>query len=118
MNRTVVLQPAKRTPPNTSRNKSSNTQRTENKTTDVVIHQHKLNSTHQHKFIYKTSYTKLKHNYTHTKARGHTQGTAISKRINTYVLYILPFKIDKPPTNVVCVCIFAPCGWKLVTVFL
>ena len=34
------LQPAKRTPPNTSRNKSSNTQRTENKTTDVVIHQH------------------------------------------------------------------------------
>ena len=35
-----VLQPAKRTPPNTSRNKSSNTQRTENKTTDVVIHQH------------------------------------------------------------------------------
>ena len=29
MNRTVVLQPAKRTPPNTSRNKSSNTQRTE-----------------------------------------------------------------------------------------
>ena len=36
----VVLQPAKRTPPNTSRNKSSNTQRTENKTTDVVIHQH------------------------------------------------------------------------------
>ena len=35
----VVLQPAKRTPPNTSHNKSSNTQRTENKTTDVVIHQ-------------------------------------------------------------------------------
>jgi len=34
------LQPAKRTPPNISRNKSSNTQRTENKTTDVVIHQH------------------------------------------------------------------------------
>ena len=33
-------QPAKRTPPNTSRTKSSNTQRTENKTTDVVIHQH------------------------------------------------------------------------------
>ena len=33
------LKPAKRTPPNTSRNKSSNTQRTENKTTDVVIHQ-------------------------------------------------------------------------------
>ena len=40
MNRTVVLQPATRTPPNTSRNKSSNTQRTENKTTDVIIHQH------------------------------------------------------------------------------
>jgi len=36
----LVLQPAKRTPPNTSRNKSSNTQRTENKTTDVVFHQH------------------------------------------------------------------------------
>ena len=36
----VVLQPAKRTPPKTSRTKSSNTQRTENKTTDVVIHQH------------------------------------------------------------------------------
>ena len=36
----VLLQPAKRTPPNISRNKSSNTQRTENKTTDVVIHQH------------------------------------------------------------------------------
>ena len=34
------LQPAKRTPPNTSRSKNSNTQRTENKTTDVVIHQH------------------------------------------------------------------------------
>ena len=35
------LKPAKRTPPNTSRNnRSSNTQRTENKTTDVVIHQH------------------------------------------------------------------------------
>ena len=34
------LQPAKRTPPNISRNKSSNTQWTENKTTDVVIHQH------------------------------------------------------------------------------
>ena len=31
---------AKRTPPNTSCDKSSNTQRTENKTTDVVIHQH------------------------------------------------------------------------------
>ena len=38
---TTVLQSAKRTPPNTSRNKSSNTQRTENKkTTDAVIHQH------------------------------------------------------------------------------
>ena len=37
---TTVLQPAKRTPPKTSRTKSSNTQRTENKTTDVVIHQH------------------------------------------------------------------------------
>jgi len=37
---TVVLQPAKRTPPKTSRTRSSNTQRTENKTTDVVIHQH------------------------------------------------------------------------------
>ena len=36
----VVLQPAKRTPPNISRNKNCNTQRTENKTTDVVIHQH------------------------------------------------------------------------------
>ena len=34
------LQPAKRTPPKTSRTNSSNTQRTENKTTDVVIHQH------------------------------------------------------------------------------
>ena len=33
------LKPAKRTPPNTSRTKSSNIQRTENKTTDVVIHQ-------------------------------------------------------------------------------
>ena len=36
----TVLQPAKRTPPNISRSKNSNTQRTENKTTDVVIHQH------------------------------------------------------------------------------
>ena len=36
----LVLQPAKRTPPNISRNKNSNTQRTENKTTDVVIHEH------------------------------------------------------------------------------
>ena len=36
----LVLQPAKRTPPNISRSKNSNTQRTENKTTDVVIHQH------------------------------------------------------------------------------
>ena len=34
------LKPAKRTPPKTSRTNSSNTQRTENKTTDVVIHQH------------------------------------------------------------------------------
>ena len=34
------LQPAKRTPPKTARTKSSNTQRTKNKTTDVVIHQH------------------------------------------------------------------------------
>ena len=34
------LKPAKRTPPKTSRTKSSNTQRTENKMTDVVIHQH------------------------------------------------------------------------------
>ena len=34
------FQPAKRTPPNINRSKSSNTQRTENKTTDVVIHQH------------------------------------------------------------------------------
>ena len=37
---TSCAQPAKRTPPNTSRTKISNTQRTENKTTDVVIHQH------------------------------------------------------------------------------
>ena len=37
---TSVFQPAKRTPPNSSRSKNSNTQRTENKTTDVVIHQH------------------------------------------------------------------------------
>ena len=36
----LVLQPAKRTPPNISRSKNSNAQRTENKTTDVVIHQH------------------------------------------------------------------------------
>ena len=36
----ALLQPAKRTPPKTSRTKSSNTQRTENKTTDVAIHQH------------------------------------------------------------------------------
>jgi len=35
----AVLQPAKRTPPKTARTKSSNTQRTENKTTDVVMHQ-------------------------------------------------------------------------------
>ena len=34
-----ALQPAKRRPPKTSRSKSSNTQQTENKTTDVVIHQ-------------------------------------------------------------------------------
>ena len=34
------LKPVKRTPPNNNRNKSSSTQRTENKTTDVVIHQH------------------------------------------------------------------------------
>ena len=33
-------QPAKRTPQKIARTKSSNTQRTENKTTDVVIHQH------------------------------------------------------------------------------
>ena len=36
----LELQPAKRTPPNISRSKSSNTQQTENKTMDVVIHQH------------------------------------------------------------------------------
>ena len=34
------LQPAKRTPPKSARTKSSNTQRTENKTTDVVYQQH------------------------------------------------------------------------------
>ena len=34
------LKPANRTPPNTSRNKCSRTQRTENKKTDVVIQQH------------------------------------------------------------------------------
>ena len=34
------LKPAKRTPSTTSRTKSSNTQRTENKTTNMVIHQH------------------------------------------------------------------------------
>ena len=34
------VKPAKRTPPKTSRTKSSNTQRPENMTTDVVIHQH------------------------------------------------------------------------------
>ena len=34
------LKPAKRTPPNASRNNNSNTQRAENKATDVVIHQH------------------------------------------------------------------------------
>ena len=40
-NQTVAqLQPAKQTPPKSSRTKSSNTQRTENKTTDMVIHQH------------------------------------------------------------------------------
>ena len=36
----LKLQPAKRTLPKTSRTKSSNIQRTENKTTDVVIQQH------------------------------------------------------------------------------
>ena len=36
---TTVLQHATRTPPNISRSKNCNTQRTENKTTDVVIHQ-------------------------------------------------------------------------------
>ena len=36
----LELQPAKRTPPNTNRSKSSNTQQTENKTTDAVIQQH------------------------------------------------------------------------------
>ena len=35
-----LLQPAKRTPPKTSHTRSSNTKRTENKTTDVVTHQH------------------------------------------------------------------------------
>ena len=35
-----MLQPAKRTPPKTSPTKNSNTQRTKNKTTDVLIHQH------------------------------------------------------------------------------
>ena len=34
------LEPATRILPKTSHTKSSNTQRTENKTTDVVIHQH------------------------------------------------------------------------------
>ena len=36
----VVLQPAKRTPPKNQPHQISNTQRTENKTTDVVIQQH------------------------------------------------------------------------------
>ena len=35
-----LKQPAKRTPPKTSLTKTPNTQRTENKTTDVVIYQH------------------------------------------------------------------------------
>ena len=35
------LQPAKRTPPKSSRTKNSNTQRTEKNTTGVVIHQHR-----------------------------------------------------------------------------
>ena len=35
-----ISKPAKQTSPNISRNKSSNIQHTENKTTDVVIHQH------------------------------------------------------------------------------
>ena len=39
----VGLFSAKRTPPKTNRTKSSNTQRTENKPTDVVIHQHSRN---------------------------------------------------------------------------
>ena len=34
------IQPAKQTPPNISRSKNSNTKRTENKTTDLVTHQH------------------------------------------------------------------------------
>jgi len=37
---TTVLQPAKRTPPKSQPHQMSNTQRTENKTTDVVIQQH------------------------------------------------------------------------------
>ena len=37
--KTNLLQPATRTPPNISRSKNCNTQRTENKKTDVVIHQ-------------------------------------------------------------------------------
>ena len=36
----LVLQAAKRTPPNTSCSKDPNTQQTENEATDVVIHQH------------------------------------------------------------------------------
>jgi len=36
----LVLQPAKRTPPNISRSTNSKTKRTENKKTDVVSHQH------------------------------------------------------------------------------
>ena len=36
----LCAQHAKRTPPNISHSKNSNTQWTENKTTDVVIHQH------------------------------------------------------------------------------
>jgi len=36
----LCAQPAKRTPPNINRSKNSNTQQTENKMTDVVIHQH------------------------------------------------------------------------------
>jgi hypothetical protein len=61
MNRTVVLQPAKRTPPNTSRNKNSNTQLTE-----VCTISNSYNKVH-----------KLGTKYQTTNEKYHTQTNAI-----------------------------------------
>ena len=89
MNRTVVLQPEKRTPPNTSRNKSSNTQRTENTTSDVVIHQHSRKLLKMDILMSETCWAHNKWN----KIASDIKFVFHSSRISAHLLYELCFGI-------------------------